>query len=159
MNKCLNCAHWHRSSDPVIGFCLVLQGWQFQFEGGLLECPRWQAGDERKPYNEKTPRILHRSEEQVELDDRIADMVFDGFSLTDIRLGLGVANERIRRVMKERELTLKEQPKFKPCAIEGADLARLARLRSDGHSIWGLSKEFGVSRPAIRTALSRIGLQ
>ncbi len=157
--NCLNCKHWNRSSDPVIGFCVVLNEWEFQLEGGLLECPRWQQGEERTPHNERATHVVHKTDEQIELENRIADMVFDGSTLTDIRLGLGVSNERIKRVMVERGLELKEQPKFKPYALEGEQLARLARLRSDGHSIWGLSREFKVSRPAVKTALNRMGLK
>lgn len=45
MPDCLNCIHWQRSDDPVVGWCLAVKGWRFQFE----DCPGYEAGENREP--------------------------------------------------------------------------------------------------------------
>lgn len=44
MPDCLNCIHWQRSDDPVVGWCLAVKGWRFQFE----DCAAYAFGESRE---------------------------------------------------------------------------------------------------------------
>lgn len=48
---CLNCAHWLRYEDPIIGSCLIatpyisLERLRFQYD--RTNCPDWAFGEDR----------------------------------------------------------------------------------------------------------------
>ena len=59
MSECLTCKHWKKDKeDGIIGKCVQLNEFRFQFETGNMFC-KYEFGENRKPARERyRPSLL-----------------------------------------------------------------------------------------------------
>lgn len=122
MSNCLNCEHWLRTEDGIIGMCrkqeLPGENYRFQYEG----CRFYVEGDKRKPFIEKgyAKRVRDYSNVTIspELEAQAAELLKQGVPVVEtrkrLRIGAQVMPAVVRRHKAEYEI--------------GAAIRRQARL-------------------------------
>lgn len=164
MSHCLNCEHWLRLEDGIVGKCLKRElpdeSYRFQFE----HCRFYAEGDKRKPFIEKgyAKRIRDYSNVGIspELEVQAAEMLRQGVTVVDTRnrlkIGAQVMSALVRRHRTEQEIgaAIRKQERLDPLD-EYAD--EFKRLLDAGASFYKVQMVTGINRARVSAYVQRKG--
>ena len=164
MSHCLNCEHWLRLEDGIVGKCLKreLPGecYRFQFE----HCRFYAEGDKRKPFIEKGYAKRIRDYSNVipapELEAQAAELLKQGVPVVEtrkrLRIGAQVMSALVRRHRAEYEIgaEIRKQTRLDPLD-EYAD--EFKRLLDAGASFYKVQMITGINRARVSAYAQRKG--
>ena len=164
MSHCLNCSHWQRLEDGIVGKChereLPEESYRFQFE----RCRLYQEGEQRKPFIEKgyAKRVRDYSNVTImpELEAQVVELLKQGVPVVEARkrlkIGAQVMSALVRRHKAEYEIgaELRKQARLDPLD-EYAD--EFKRLLDAGASFYKVQMVTGVNRARVSAYVQRKG--
>lgn len=164
MNVCLNCSHWMRTEDRIIGVCrkweLPGEAYRFQYES----CQHYEQGETRCPYNEKgyAKRVRDYSDLVIEpeLELRAVELLRQGVPVVEARkrlkIGAQVMSAIVRRHREEYEigLAIRHEKRLDPLD-EYAD--QFKKLLDAGASFYKVQMVTGINRQRVSAYVQRKG--
>lgn len=164
MSHCLNCEHWLRTEDGIIGMCrkqeLPGENYRFQYEG----CRFYVEGDKRKPFIEKgyAKRVRDYSSATIspELEAQAAELLKQGVPVVEtrkrLRIGAQVMPAVVRRHKAEYEIgaEIRKRTRLDPLD-EYAD--EFKRLLDAGASFYKVQMVTGINRQRVSAYVKRKG--
>ena len=164
MSHCLNCSHWQRLEDGIVGKCLKRElpdeSYRFQFE----HCRFYAEGDKRKPFIEKgyAKRVRDYSNVTIspELEAQAAELLKQGVPVVETRkrlkIGAHVMSAVVRRHKAEYEIgaEIRKRTRLDPLD-EYAD--EFKRLLDAGASFYKVQMVTGINRQRVSAYVQRKG--
>jgi hypothetical protein len=164
MSHCLNCSHWQRLEDGIVGKChkreLPEESYRFQFE----RCRLYQEGEQRKPFIEQgyAKRVRDYSNVTIspELESQVAELLKQGVPVVEARnrlkIGAQVMSAVVRRHRAEYEIgaEIRKQTRLDPL---DAYADEFKRLLDAGASFYKVQMVTGVNRARVSAYVQRKG--
>ena len=164
MIHCLNCSHWQRLEDGIVGKCLKRElpseCYRFQFE----HCRYYEEGEARVPYREPeyAKRIRNYSNVNIEPEKEalIVELLKQGVMVKDIRerlhIGAQVMAAMTRKYRAEYEAGKALWRASQPDPLD-AYAAEFKRLLDKGASFYKVQMVTGVNRQRVSAYVQRKG--
>lgn len=164
MNVCLNCSHWMRTDDGIIGVCrrqeIPGEYYRFQYEN----CRFYAEGELRKPYNEKgyAKRVRDYSDLVIEpeLELQAVELLRQGVPVVEARkrlkIGAQVMSAIVSRNREEYEIGAAIRKASRPDPLdEYAD--QFKQLLDSGASYYKVQMVTGINRQRVSAYVQRKG--
>ncbi len=164
MSHCLNCEHWLRTEDRIVGVCrkreLPGECYRFQFE----HCRYYEEGESRVPYREPeyAKRIRNYSNVNIEPEKEalIAELLKQGVMVKDIRerlhIGAQVMNAMSKKYRAEFEAGKALWRASQPDPLD-AYAGEFRRLLDGGASFYKVQLVTGINRQRVSAYVQRKG--
>ena len=164
MSHCLNCEHWLRTEDRIVGVCrkqeLPGENYRFQYES----CRYYQEGEMRSPYNEtgyaKRMRDYSNITVEPEVEAQAVALLKQGVMVKDIRerlhIGAQVISAMTRKYKAEHEAGTKLRRTIGSDPLD-AYAAEFKRLLDSGASYYKVQTVTGINRQRVSAYVQRRG--
>ena len=164
MSHCLDCAHWQRLEDGIVGKCnereLPEESYRFQFE----RCRLYQEGEQRKPFIERgySKRVRDYSNVAIapELEAQVVELLKQGVMVKDIRerlhIGAQVMSAMSKKYRAEFEAGKALWRASQPDPLDEY-AAEFKRLLDSGASFYKVQMVTGINRQRVSAYVQRKG--
>ena len=164
MSHCLNCEHWLRTEDRIVGVCrkreLPGECYRFQYES----CRYYQEGEMRSPYNEtgyaKRMRDYSNITVEPEVEAQAVALLKQGVKVVDIskrlHIGAQVMSAITRKHKAEHEAGKALWRTSQPDPLD-AYAAEFKRLLDKGASFYKVQMVTGINRARVSAYVQRKG--
>jgi len=164
MSHCLNCEHWLRLKDGIVGVCakreIPGECYRFQYE----HCRFYAEGEQRKPYNEKGYAVRVRDYSNLAIDQELemqaAELLRQGVPVVEARkrlkIGAQVMSAIVRRHREEYEIGAAIRRMNRKDPLD-AYADQFKQLLDAGASFYKVQMVTGINRQRVSAYVQRKG--